>query len=120
MLQRKGLQQLFDFVETYNRSQDEPIEVFLCEDIDRVARDITVHFQLKTEMEKRKLTLMTVKMNFEETAVGKFNEGIMALTSEFYRLQNKERAVSRQMARIMDGYWSWYAPTGYVYHKSTG
>lgn len=118
LLERKGIQELFTFVELYNASQDTPIEVFLCEDIDRLARDITIHYQLREELEKRNLDLQMVKMHFEATAVGKFNEGIMALTAEFYRLQNKERVISRQMARLQDGYWNRGAPTGYQYQKA--
>lgn len=118
LLERKGIWDLFAYVEDYNKSNDTPIEVFLCEEIDRIARDISIHLQFKLEMEKRGLQMETVKMNFENTAVGKFNEGIMALTAEFYRLQNKERVISRQKARLRDGYRVWLPPTGYVFKKA--
>lgn len=52
-------------------------------------------------------------MKFENTSIGTFMEGTMALQAQFFRLQNKERVLSRQEARLLDGYRPRAYPLGY-------
>lgn len=42
----------------------------------------------------------------------------MALQAQFFRLQNKERVISRQEARLLDGYRPWFYPVGYKTEKA--
>ena len=102
LFEREGIKSLFDFVKHYNKNQKQPIDTFLCEDIDRVARDITVHYQLKDEMAKRGMKLETTRITFDQTAMGEFQEGTMALVSQYYRSQNRERVIDKQAARLND------------------
>nr|WP_091516251.1 recombinase family protein [Flexibacter flexilis] len=118
MLERPALLNLYQFVSSYNAKNPTKIMYFLCDDIDRIARDIVVHMQIKQELERLGLSFVTVKMTFENTATGRFSEGIMALQAEFFRRQNAERVFSRQHARLMDGYWPWFPPLGYQQVKS--
>ena len=85
MFERPGIQKLFEFVSDYNKKNSSKIELFLADDVDRIARDYQVHLNLKAEMLKVGLSLETVKQKFEDTPVGKFVEGIMALNAELFR-----------------------------------
>ncbi|SFD05188.1 Site-specific DNA recombinase, partial [Flexibacter flexilis DSM 6793] len=118
LLERPALLSLYQFVALHNAKNPNKILYFLCDDIDRIARDIVVHMQIKQELERLGLSFVTVKMTFDNTATGRFSEGIMALQAEFFRRQNAERVFSRQHARMMDGYWPRTPPLGYQHIKS--
>lgn len=56
-------------------------------------------------------------MTFEDSAMGHYMEGTMALSAEFFRLQNNERAIAMKKARALEGYWPRNAPLGYKHIK---
>lgn len=92
----------------------------MVEDISRIARDYTVHLEIKTQLLSRHVKYETVSMRFEDTPTGKFIEGIMAMNAEFHRNNNTQQVFSRTEARLIDGYWTRNAPLGYKYVKAPG
>ena len=58
---------------------------------------------------KRWVRYETVTMKFEDTPAWKMIEWILALSSEFHRLNNQSQVIARQEARLLD----WYRPRDY-------
>lgn len=112
-LNRPWIKAMFNFIDDYNRKNTEKISVFVTHSINRIARDYKVHLELTTELLMRKVNYETVDMTFERTPMGKYMEWMMALNAEFFRTENKERVISRQEARLLDGYRPFDHPTGY-------
>lgn len=113
LLERPGIKDLFQYVDTYNKQNTEKIWIFLCDDIDRIARDYEVHLELKKMMYRRDMRFETVNQKFEETPIWRFIEWIFALKSELFREENTHRVITRQEARLMDGYRPFDYPIGY-------
>lgn len=107
------INKLFAFVKKYNQKHTEKIEIFLADNVDRIARSYEVHLDLKRMMFTVGMTLETVNQKIEDTPNGKFIEGIMALSAELYREENRTRVIARQEARLLDGYRPRDYPIGY-------
>lgn len=117
-LDRPWLKKLFQFIDDSEKKTGEKISLLVVDDIDRIARDYGVHLEITNELKRRRIEYQSVKMKFENTPVWTFIEWTMALQAQFFRLQNKERVISRQEARLLDGYWPWYYPIGYKTEKA--
>lgn len=104
-LDRPWLNNLFDFIDSNNKDVTQgKIDVFLAEDISRIARDYSVHLELTKWLLQRWVKYETVNMKFEDTPAGKMIEGIMAIYSEYFRNNNQHQVINRQEARLLDGY----------------
>lgn len=112
-LDRPWLKKLFQFIDDSEKQSGEKISLLVVDDIDRIARDYGVHLEITNELKRRKIEYQSVKMKFENTSTGNFMEGTMALQAQFFRHQNKERVLSRQEARLLDGYRPRAYPVGY-------
>jgi hypothetical protein len=55
-------------------------------------------------MKKRNMEFQTVNQKFEDTPMGHFMETIMAAKSQLFREDNQHRVITRQEARLLDGY----------------
>ncbi len=111
---RPGLNELLNFIDEYNRSHSKKITIFVTHSVNRIARSFEVHLSLTTKLRVKGIRIETVEMKFEETPIWKLIEWIMALQSEYFRNENTERVISRQEARLLDGYRSFDYPIGYV------
>lgn len=107
LLERPWIVKLFKFVREYNsENPNDKIWYFLCDDIDRLARWVDVHTELKKRMELVEIKLDFVNQNFEETPEWRFIENIMASYSQMHKEKNREQVISRQTARLRD----WFRP----------
>ena len=107
LLERPWILEMFKFVDEYNHSNpNSRINIFLCDDVDRFARDAKIHLELKIQLEIREMDVKFVNANFEDTPTWKFVELVMAWNAQLFREQNRERVISRQTARLLD----WYRP----------
>ncbi|HMT26900.1 MAG TPA: recombinase family protein [Candidatus Absconditabacterales bacterium] len=118
-LDRPGLNKLFEFIDVTNKENpDKPVNVFVVDDISRIARDYQVHLELTKGLVKRGVKYETVNMKFEDTPAGKMIEGIMAIYSEYFRRNNQHQVINRQEARLLDGYRPRDYPLGYKTEKA--
>ena len=116
LLERPWIIELFDFVKNYNKeNESDPIQYFLCDDINRLARWVDVHWELKKRMNWIWIKLKLVNQEFEDTPEWKFVETIMAWYAQLHREKNREQVITRQESRLMDWYWCFYAPVWYYY-----
>lgn len=116
LLARPWIIELFEFVKSYNKeNENDPIKYFLCDDINRLAREVEVHLSLKRKMNVLWIKLKLVNQDFEDTPVGKFVETIMAWHAQLHREKNREQVISRQESRLMDWFWCFFAPVWYYF-----
>jgi len=92
---RPGMRELLSFLD----KQKEKIVVVI-DDIKRLARDVTGHFELRNAIYSRNATLESPSYKFEETPTGKFIETVLAGASELERSQNAQQVTNRMKARF--------------------
>ncbi len=115
-LDRPWINRLFEFIDK-NRNKDK-VDIFVAEDISRIARSYLVHIELTTWLLSRWVKYELVNMKFEETSTWKLMEWMMALNAEYFRMNNKEQVFSRTDSRLLDWYWTRPAPLWYKYIKA--
>jgi len=118
-LDRPWLNKLFEFIDTNNKQNpDHLINIFVVDDISRIARDYQVHIELTKWLLTRWVKYETVNMKFEDTPAWHMIEGIMALYSEYFRRNNQHQVINRQEARLLDGYRPRDYPLWYITEKA--
>lgn len=86
--------------------------IVIFDDIKRLARDVEVHFKIRSELTSRGATVESPRFKIEETPAGKFVETMLAASAEFERNENRLQVMSRMKARLQDGYWTFGPPPG--------
>jgi len=115
LFDRPAMKELLNFLD---RNQSERYFVIF-DDLKRFARDVEVHFRLKTELVKlRAVKLRCLNFNFDDSPEGRFVETMFAACAQLEREQNKRQVIQKQKARLENGYWTFYPPAGYEYKKS--
>ena len=93
--------------------------VAIFDDINRIARDIEVHWAIKRAFELRGATVESPNHKFEDTPEGKFIETILAGKSQLDREQNTRQVKQKMKARMEMGYYCLcQRPFGYDYKKN--
>lgn len=93
--------------------------VVIFDDINRIARDIEVHWAIKKEFASRGAVVESPNFKFEDTPEGKFIETILAGKSQLDREQNKRQVMQKMKARLECGVWCFSAvPCGMEYKKT--
>jgi site-specific DNA recombinase len=59
-------------------------------------------------------------MDFGDTSSSLLVENVVASVSQYQRQHNAEQTQSRMKARVLNGYWVFQAPQGYVYERVSG
>ncbi|OGB77085.1 hypothetical protein A2476_02835, partial [candidate division CPR3 bacterium RIFOXYC2_FULL_35_7] len=109
-IDRPALQKLLDYV-SKNKGK---VNFCLVHKIDRFARDLSIHAQIKGRLIKYGVELKSVTEDINNTPTGKAMEGMLAVFSEYYR-NNLSCEVSKgQRERVLQGYWPFPAPIGYL------
>ena len=85
--------------------------------IDRFARDIRGHWDLRDLLREAGGRLVSPKMEFKDDADSMMVENIHATFAQHFRQKNAEQTTRRMRARVMNGYWPFQAPVGYEYHS---
>lgn len=93
--------------------------VVIFDDINRIARDVQVHWAIKKEFELRGAKVESPNFKFEDTPEGTFIETILAGKSQLDRQQNARQVVQKMKARFECGYFCLSAcPCGMEYKQT--
>ena len=114
LLGRPGINDMLAFVRK-NRTDD---MVVIIDDISRLARDLSAHLTLRSEIERAGGTLESPSIEFGEDSDSILVEHLLASVSQHHRQKNGEQARNRMRARLLGGFWVFHAPIGYKYQKS--
>ena len=96
--------------------QKEPIAVII-DDISRLARSIETHITLRAKLAKVGAVLLSPSVNFGQDSDSQFFEHLLAIVAEHGRNKNGEQVKARMLSRMINGYWTFNCPTGYVFKK---
>lgn len=114
LLGRPGMNDMLAFVRKNRRDE----VVVIIDDISRLARGLQAHLQLRAEIDRAGGTLESPSIEFGEDSDSILVEHLLASVSQHQRQKNGEQAKNRMRARMLAGYWVFYAPLGYRYQKS--
>lgn len=103
--------QLQEMLSRIKKQKD--VQAVVVHKIDRLARNMPDHVAIKAVLSKYGATLVSVVENIDDTASGRFIEGIHALMAEFYS-SNLAMEVKKGMGqKAKKGGWPYQAPVGY-------
>ncbi len=113
---RPGLKEMLTWLRK-NRAAE---PVVLIDDVSRLARDTEVHRKLRNALGSVGATLESPSIEFGEDADSVLFENIVASMAQHHRQKNGEQVRHRMKARLMNGYFAFWAPTGYRYARVKG
>ena len=90
------------------------IDVVVVYNVSRFSRDTHDHLGVRAQLHKCGVALRSVTEPIDETAVGRLNEGLMSLISQFDNNVKAERTVVVMTAALELGRWTHRAPIGYL------
>ncbi|MHA7774661.1 recombinase family protein [Roseibium sp. M-1] len=93
------------------------LPVVLIDDVSRLARDTEVHRKLRNALGAVGARLESPSIEFGEDADSMLFENIVASMAQHFRQKNGEQVRHRMKARLMNGYFTFWAPTGYRYAR---
>ena len=108
---RPGMDAMLDYLRQH---PDEPHAV-LVHDIARLARDIVSHTELRAEISAAGGVLMSPSIEFSDDPAAQLPEKLQAVIVEHERISNAKRSASRQKARTLNGYWTFYPGPAYEF-----
>ena len=94
--------------------------VVIIDDISRLARGITAHWELRDSIARAGGELVSPSLEFGEDSDSKLIENMLASVSQHQREKNAEQVKNRMRARAQNGYWGFWAPRGYKYEAKPG
>lgn len=114
---RPGMKALLAFLKRH--SKKEPYVVII-DDISRLARGVTAHFELRAAIQMAGGILESPSVEFGEDADSELQEYILATVAQHQRKKNAEQTRNRMRARAMGGYWVSKPPIGYRMERKAG
>ena len=91
--------------------------VVIIDDISRLARNVEAHTQLRRAIKAVGAFLASPSIEFKENSDARFVENVLASSAQHMREKNAEQTLNRMRARMLNGYWVFKPPTGYVYKR---
>lgn len=116
LIDRPGMKKMLQFVRK-NRALG---VVVIIDDISRLARGLEAHIALRKKIMEAGGTLESPSIEFGEDPDSLMVERLLATMAEHHRLKNGVQVRSRMGARVMNGYWPFAAPIGYVFKAVAG
>jgi DNA invertase Pin-like site-specific DNA recombinase len=93
--------------------KDKTIDAVVVHKLDRLARNIEDHAAIRAILRKRKVKLISVIENIEDSASGRLVEGILAVIAEFYSANLGNEAKKGILQKVKQDGWPTAAPIGY-------
>ncbi|QFT34336.1 hypothetical protein FIV00_27820 [Labrenzia sp. THAF82] len=100
-----------------NRGQE---PVVLIDDISRIARGIEAHWKLRTAIGSVGAKLESPSIEFGDDSDSQLVENMLASVSQHQRQKNGEQVVNRMKAQLLNGYFTFWVPTGLRYDRVKG
>lgn len=94
--------------------------VVIIDDISRLARGLAAHLEIRTAIANAGGVLESPSIEFGEDADSMLVENLLASVSQHHRQKNREQTKNRMRGRLLNGYWVYQAPAGYVYQRVAG
>ena len=105
---------------TWLRKNRDLEPVVLIDDISRIARGIEAHWKLRSAIGSVGAKLESPSIEFGDDSDSQLVENMLASVSQHQRQKNGEQVVNRMKARLLNGYYAFWVPTGYRYASVKG
>ncbi len=105
---------------SYLKAQRGQDIVVIIDDISRLARGLEAHLELRASLAKAGGKLESPSIEFGEDSDSILVENLLASVAQHQREKNGEQTFNRMRARMMNGYWCFQAPVGYIYKRVAG
>ncbi|MCG7492486.1 recombinase family protein [Thalassobius sp. Cn5-15] len=112
---RPAMMALLDFL-----SKQSETSVVIIDDINRFARDVVGHWQLRAMLAEAGGKLESPSIEFGEDSDSILVENLLASVSQHQRQKNGEQTKNRMRGRALNGYWVFRAPIGYKFQRVSG
>lgn len=116
IITRPGIKDMLAYLDK-NRAVN---PIVIIDDVSRLARDVTTHWELRSTIERAGGTLTSPSIEFGEDSDSILVENLLASVSQHQRQKNGEQVKNRMRSRILNGYWCFQAPVGYKYKQKSG
>ena len=116
LVDRPGIKQMLTWLRKHRAMEP----VVLIDDVSRLARDTDVHRKLRNALGSVGATLESPSIEFGDDADSILFENIVASMAQHHRQKNGEQVVHRMKARLMNGYFAFWVPSGYAYARVKG
>ena len=113
---RPGMDAMLAFLKVHRR--ETPFVII--DDLSRLARDIQAHWDLRELITSAGGELISPSIEFGKNSDSKLIENIRASVAQHQREKNAEQTKDRMRARVMNGYWVFWAPKGFKFKKRRG
>jgi site-specific DNA recombinase len=114
---RPGMQAMLAYLREHAHAED---FVVVIDDISRLARDIKAHLDLREAIASAGARLESPSVEFGEDSDSILVENLLASVSQHQRQKNAEQTKNRMRARVLNGYWVFWAPRGYRFAHQPG
>jgi site-specific DNA recombinase len=94
--------------------------VVVIDHLNRLARDVRGHFELRDALTKAGGILESPSIEFKTTSDALLVEHMLASVAQYQRQHNGEQTKNWMKARVQNGYWVFQAPAGYTYKLFPG
>ena len=111
---------IMDSLLAYLRKHRREGRIVIIDDISRFARDVPGHWYLREQLKQAGGVLESPRIEFGDDADAIFRENILASAAQHQRQKNAEQTKSRMRGRVMNGYWPFAKPVGYVFKRVSG
>lgn len=112
---RPAMMALLDFL-----SKQTETCVVIIDDINRFARDVVGHWQLRAMLAEAGGKLESPSIEFGDDSDSILVENLLASVSQHQRQKNGEQTKNRMRGRALNGYWVFRAPIGYKFQRVSG
>jgi len=116
LIDRPGMNEMLSYLRKHRKQK----LAVIVEDISRLARGMEAHVNLEMAITKAGGELLSPRADFRKNPTSILVRNIMASVAENFRLTNAETSRSRTRARLLNGYWTRFAPRGYKYTDGEG
>ena len=116
LVDRPGMNAMLSHLKKHKKDQ----QVVLIDDISRLARGVQAHIELRAAISMSGGILESPTVDFTDDADGELQEYILATVAQHQRRKNAEQTKARMRARVMNGYYVFAKPCGYLYRKHNG
>ena len=94
--------------------------VVIIDDVSRLARDMSVHLELRQAIKKAGATLISPTMEFDEKPKSILLENVLATVAQHHRLANGVQVHNRMLGRLLGGHSPFQPPVGFRYQRAAG
>ncbi len=115
LVARPGMDAMLAFLRKHRKTDP---HVVIIDDVSRLARGIQAHWQLRAKIANAGGILESPSIEFGDDADSEMHENMIAVFAQHHRRKNAEQTLNRMRSRVLNGYWTFWAPRGFTFQAT--